>query len=107
MRLQAAAATAQDVGGLTAPATPLVNESVDLSSQLGLDNIRQSLIRQARDLRCDLPAFRLTLHTRPRCYGHGSCCKRSARVRKPATQHIHSMHGGHMQAALGAVCGGA
>ena len=62
--LQAAAATAQDVGNLTAPATPLVSETVDLSSQLGLDNIRQSLIRQARSLRRALLASRMILPRR-------------------------------------------
>lgn len=46
-RDQALAATAQDVSSLTASAAPLGAESLDLSSQLGLDNIRQSLIRQA------------------------------------------------------------
>ena len=92
MRLQAAAATAQDVGNLTAPATPLVSETVDLSSQLGLDNIRQSLIRQARDLRCALPASRMVLHRRPVLGPRSVAEAKPARIR-------HSSHPGVLQHA--------
>jgi hypothetical protein len=48
MTQQAVTSAAQDVSSIAATVPPLVSEFLDLSSQLGLDNIRQSLIRQAR-----------------------------------------------------------